>query len=85
MKKAKSFLASKSNHVLRGKTPPTFIFVLDNVLDEDEETYESKGQRLRKATELEQIFTRAQLRVHKDSGRLSFHPEFATVMIWALH
>ena len=53
LRKAKSFLSSPTKLGLRSKVPSAFIFVLDNVLEEDEESYVSKGQRLRKVTDLE--------------------------------
>ena len=67
--KASKQLLSKTGRVSRHSEPSSFIFVLDNVLEEYEVAETIKGQRLRSIKELEEIFVQAGLVIHRSSGR----------------
>ena len=46
---------------------------------------EQKGQRVRSRLELESIFKKAKLNVHKYGDAEKVHKDFFPVMIWALY
>ena len=69
----------------RQNAPGSFIFVLDNILEEGEESYMSKGQRLRHRETLEILFERAGLKIFRTFGPFQAATDFYPVMIWALH
>ena len=63
----------------------SFIILLDNVRNDDEELYEAKGQFIRSAKELRDIFDQAGLIVYKTSERAQMPGNFRDVQIWALY
>ena len=82
---AKAYLLADKFRTSRNKAPSSFIFVLDNVLKDDEDSYMSEGQLLRRKSELESIFARANLVTHKVSRREKMPGDNHDVMLWALY
>ena len=63
----------------------SFIILLDNVKNDDEELYEAKGQYIRSAKELEEVFAQAGLIIYKASERAAMPKNFRDVKVWALY
>ena len=63
----------------------SFIILLDNVRNDDEELYEAKGQFIRTAKELEETFAHAGLIIHKTSERATMPYNFRDLKVWALY
>ena len=80
----KTRLVKQLGGTSRNNPPESFIFVLDNVLEEGEDSYVIKGQRVRSKTELESIFVEAGLIIYKRSGPEKMPSTFRDVCIWAL-
>ena len=63
----------------------SFIILLDNVRNDDEDLYEEKGQFIRTARELEEVFEQAGLIVYSSSERKAMPGNFRDVKVWALY
>ena len=63
----------------------SFIILLDNVRNDDEDLYEANGQFIRSAKELEEIFDQAGLIVYQTSEREAMPGNFRDVKVWALY
>ena len=85
LERAKRHLRNDGKRTSRREAPDCFIFVLDNVLEDGEESYFLKTQRLRTQAQFETIFSWAGLVVHKRSERMSVGDDFMKVMLWALY
>ena len=85
LKKAKVNLYQGGGRFTRLSTPEAFIFVLDNVLEEGEESEMLKGQRIRSKEQLEAVYEEANLIVHKCSGRQPMPEGYRDVIMWALY
>ena len=81
---AKTRLVEHLGGTCRNNPPESFIFVLDNILDEAEDSYVIKGQRVRSKTELESIFVEAGLIIYKRSAIEKMPGTFRDVCVWAL-
>ena len=68
LRKANTKLIEDSGRVSRQRTPESFIFLFENVLEEHEESIVIKDQRLRTVSTLESIYNEAGLLVHRCSG-----------------
>ena len=80
----KTRLVEQLGRTSRNSPPESFIFVLDNVLEEGEDSYVIKGRRVRSKTELESIFVEAGLIIYKQSGLEKMPGTFRDVCMWAL-
>ena len=85
LSKAKANLSESAGRFTRLSTPESFIFLLDNVLGEDEEPEMEKGQRVRSQEQLEAIFEEAGLIVHRCSERQAMPEGYRDVVLWALY
>ena len=85
LRKAKARLAQDSSHVTRNSPPQSFIYLLDNVLEDDEEPEIIKGQMVRSEELLEDIFKEAGLLIHKRSEREPMPGRYRDVRVWALY
>ena len=85
LRQAKGKLDQGIGRVTRGSPPESFIYVLDNVLMEGEESVVHKGQRTRSTSVLESIFKEAGLIIYKRSGRKEMPAPYSDVHVWALY
>ena len=85
LQKAKERLDQGIGRVTRNNPPKSFIYVIDNVLSDDEMPVVWKGQRPRTLDALESIFTAAGLIIHKRSGPKEMPSPFPDLHIWALY
>ena len=77
-------MISDTKRVSRNRSPESFIFLLDNVLNEGEEAVIVKDQWVRSERQLEDIFTEAGLLVHKRSSRQQMPAGYRDTVVWAL-
>ena len=85
LQKAKANLMQGAGRFTRLSTPEAFIFLLDNVLAEDEEPWMEKGQRVRSEEQLETILEDACLTVHRRSERQAMPGTYRDVVLLALY
>ena len=85
LRKAKTKLLPSRWRTTRREAPESFIILLDNVIEEDDEPKVDKGQRLRTEAQLEAIFSDAGLLVHRRTKRETMPGDFTDVMAWALY
>ena len=85
LKKAKAQLIRDEKRVSRNRAPESFIFLFDNVLNDNEEALVVKNQWIRTERELEDIFTEAGLIVHQRSEREQMPAGYRDVVAWALY
>lgn len=84
LKRASQFLNGTSVKTTRKQGPASFIFVLDNVLEEGEKPFKLLGQRLRHRKTFEELFKQAKLLVYKTTVEAVIHTKFRKVVMWAL-
>ena len=75
----------KNVRLRRYTKPKSFIFVLDNLLKDEEIGVLVKGQRMRTQRKLEELFGLAGLVTHKKTGREPMPEPNRDVMLWALY
>ena len=85
LRQAKSRLITSDGLMRRSSKPKSFIFVLDNLLEEHEVPEVVKGQRLRTKKQLDLIFSLAGLLVHDRSEAQAMPQDYRDVMLWALY
>ena len=85
LQKAKDHLMESETRRTRRSTPESFIILLDNVLDKDDQQMMIKDQRVRTKTELESIFDEAGLIVFKQSDLEPMPGDHVDIMAWALY
>ena len=85
LRKAKARLAKDSSRVTRTTPPQSFIYLLDNVLEDGEKPEIIKGQLVRSEELLEDIFKEAGLLIHKRSKRELMPGRYRDVRVWALY
>ena len=84
LKKAKAHLICDTKRVSRNRCPESFIFLLDNVLNEGEEAMIVKDQWVRTERQFENIFNEAGLLVYKRSSRQQMPSGYRDTVVWAL-
>ena len=82
---AKANLIMPAQRVSRNNVPESFIYLLDNVLCDGEESVMHKGQQVRAETELEAIFRDAGLLVFARTERQPMPAKFRDIIVWALY
>ena len=85
LKRAKIQLDSSGGPSRRSKTPKSFIFLFDNILDEGEEKDPDKGQRFRTEKQFKAIFVEAGLIIHDQSEPATMPDDFMNVKVWVLY
>ena len=85
LKRAKVQLVSSEGPSRRTKTPKSFIFLFDNILDEGEEKDPEKGQRFRTEKQFKAIFLEAGLIIHDQSETATMPGDFMNVKVWVLY
>ena len=83
--KAKAHLSIHKGRVSRNSEPEAFIFLLDNVLELDEEPVVAKSQLVRTEQQLEEIFSEAGLLIFKRSERQTMPKDYRDIRLWALY
>ena len=85
LKKAKAQLDTSAGPSRRKSKPGSFIFLLDNVLDEGHTREPEKGQRFRTEREFEAIFAEANLIEYDHSGPKPMPGNRLNVKLWVLY
>lgn len=85
LQKAQAHLIATANRATRHTAPESFIFLLDNVRDENEAPYTHKGQQVRTILELHNIIVEAGLLTWERSGKKQMPGNFSDICIWALY
>ena len=85
LRKAKTKLIPGRFRATRREQPESFIVVLDNIAEEDNDGTMVKGQRLRSEAKLESLFEQAGLLIHSKTGRELMPNDHCDVIAWALY
>ena len=85
LRKAKLHLSSSGRMKRRKDAPKSFVFLLDNVLEDGTTKDPEKGQRFRTSGEYEGIFNEAGLVVHEKSEPTKMPLDFLNIKVWALY
>ena len=85
LRKAKTKLIPGRFRTTRLEQPESFIVVLDNIAEEDNDGTVVKGQRLRTEAKLESLFEQAGLLIHDKTGREGMPGDRCDVIAWALY
>ena len=85
LRKAKLHLSSNGQMKRRKDAPSSFVFLLDNVLEDGTAKDPEKGQRFRTSGEYEGVFNEAGLVVHAQSDLTKMPLDFLNIKVWALY
>ena len=85
LRKAKLHLSSTGGMKRRKYSPGSFVFLLDNVLEDGTTKDPEKGQRFRTAGEYVSIFNEAGLVVHEQTESTKMPLDFLNIKVWALY
>ena len=85
LRKAKLHLSMNGQMKRRKDAPSSFVFLLDNVLEDGTTKDPEKGQRFRTSGEYEVVFNEAGLVVHAQSEPTRMPLDFLNIKVWALY
>ena len=85
LREAKCHLRVENGRLSRRSNPSSFIFILDNVLEDGEVEFSKKGELNRPQASLEALFQEAGLIVAKKTAPTRLNKECRKAVIWALY